>query len=591
MLKALGHKLRCISLLKLFVIIFLAVLLIIISLGIFRNNYNRNDKMSSTIQNFDLLNGSAASKIHDYFTDIKSLSTLPTEEFHYFSEFNQKTDDRTKMLIKDNFDQIALKMLNYKDSIHSVFLFNQQGKSEYKIKGSALQGEGLNALNAPWFEQAIQSNGTATIVDTFLLPNLVTTNLNRSYVFSVVRMVYNIFDPEDYAVVMINCDISFLEKICQELTLTPEQQIYIVSRDGNIIYHKDPQSLTFPIPQEISDALSQPEENPIITLDGMEFLVCTQPCKGVDWEIVNLIPLEYINHPIEQSARIDSLIVLLMLLSWLAVFLILYMMILKPIKKLTIIMRLGESGDLNVQMKYRGTNEIGKLSNGFNNLIQQIQNLIANEYESKLRQKDLQLKWMQNQINPHFLYNALESIRMLTESKQDYETARMITALGAIARYSNRTYKELVPVSEEIKQLQNYISLQTACHPGKFQAYTDVPDSALKYKMLKFILQPIVENAITHGISGMEKNGQIRISAKAGDGLLIFRISDNGLGMTPEKLAQLTECTETEGGSDQNIGLTNVSNRIKLYYGEEYGLSFESEVNVGTTVTVRLPLL
>ena len=140
MLKALGHKLRCISLLKLFVIIFLAVLLIIISLGIFRNNYNRNDKMSSTIQNFDLLNGSAASKIHDYFTDIKSLSTLPTEEFHYFSEFNQKTDDRTKMLIKDNFDQIALKMLNYKDSIHSVFLFNQQGKSEYKIKGSALQG-------------------------------------------------------------------------------------------------------------------------------------------------------------------------------------------------------------------------------------------------------------------------------------------------------------------------------------------------------------------------------------------------------------------------------------------------------------------
>ena len=213
---------------------------------------------------------------------------------------------------------------------------------------------------------------------------------------------------------------------------------------------------------------------------------------------------------------------------------------------------------------------------------------VVDEQEEK---RKLELKALQHQINPHFLYNTLDSIIWMAESK-DENIVPMTEALSKLFRISLSRGKELIQLSDELDHVRNYLFIQSMRHLNKFDYEISAPQELLSCKTLKLILQPIVENSIYHGIKNMAGKGTIRITAYQEEEKLVIRLEDNGIGMDAEMLERLlNEPVNEKSSKGSGIGVHNVNERIKLYFGQEYGLRFESELDKGTTAFVYLPLL
>ncbi len=262
-------------------------------------------------------------------------------------------------------------------------------------------------------------------------------------------------------------------------------------------------------------------------------------------------------------------------------------------------MRIGQN--LETTPKYlERTDEIGILYNEYNRMLETQQKYIENELQSKLITLDSQMKSLEAQINSHFLFNTLESINSIAELEEVESIATMSLALGNMFRYSIKTQSELVTISDELKHVNDYIAIQKIRFEGRFELILNIPPEAYSLKVLKLILQPIVENAFYHGLKYCTCGSCITISliSERENKLIYIDISDDGVGMTEEQLVKLqnrlrekAEFTELGHRNKQSIGLSNIHTRISLYYGEGYGLQIKSMEGIGTTVRIKLPLL
>jgi two-component system sensor histidine kinase YesM len=228
-------------------------------------------------------------------------------------------------------------------------------------------------------------------------------------------------------------------------------------------------------------------------------------------------------------------------------------------------------------------------------MVKRIKNLIFKEYEADLKRKEAELKALESQINPHFLYNTLETISSIAYLKDIPEITTISKSLSQLFRYSISNDKKLVTLADELYHTSNYINIQTIRHGNKFNVIFDIDESLKKYKVIKLILQPLIENSVNHGLELVKSGGLISISAKLiTNHTLMIEVEDNGVGISHKKLEVIQNylnngsddtCSETS----KSIGLTNVHFRIQHYYGKDYGLSLESKNEMGTKVTIRLP--
>lgn len=256
-------------------------------------------------------------------------------------------------------------------------------------------------------------------------------------------------------------------------------------------------------------------------------------------------------------------------------------------------------GVLSLSGKYlERKDEIGTLYNEYNSMVKEINNFIKNEYQNKLIILDSQMKSLEAQINSHFLFNTLESINSIAEIEGNQSIAVMSLALGNMFRYSIKTKSELVTITDEINHVKDYISIQTIRFDGKINLILNIKEEYLNLKILKLILQPLVENALYHGLKNCTCGQTIKISASLNDDCIYLSVEDDGIGMPEEKLIQIREKLEkephfTELGhrNNQSIGLKNIHSRIELYYGKGYGLSVESLEGKGTKINIKLPVL
>lgn len=232
--------------------------------------------------------------------------------------------------------------------------------------------------------------------------------------------------------------------------------------------------------------------------------------------------------------------------------------------------------------------EIGKLNQNLTQMVEYIQDLILNQYENKIKRREIELKYMQSQINPHFLYNTLDSIRWMAVMEDKAEIAEQVEALSDIFRHALSGGKEVVTVSKEIEHLENYILIQKNRFGDRLQVEIQVQDCTQECVVMKLILQPLVENAIVHGLEKKLEGGRVQVHVQKTENTLLYQVEDDGVG-TDETLINkyLTEPEE-----EHNVfALKNIDERIKIKYGDEYGLSFYSKVGVGTKVEVRLPFI
>lgn len=253
-----------------------------------------------------------------------------------------------------------------------------------------------------------------------------------------------------------------------------------------------------------------------------------------------------------------------------------------------------QNGDMDVVIENCGTDEMGELGNQINKMLYSIKQLTTDNLNHELLMKNTEIKALQNQINAHFIYNVLESIKMMAEIKEDYDISDAITSLGKLLRYSMKWTSKNVTVSEELEYIRNYLSLINLRFDYEIYLSVNIPEVILKQPIPKMTLQPIVENAIYHGIEQMAEDTNIYIKGIIDGNDCIIEITDAGKGMSEEDVENLYKKingeVEASGGSGNGIGLKNVQDRIKMSFGENYGIEIASKLGCYTKIMVHIPM-
>ena len=253
-------------------------------------------------------------------------------------------------------------------------------------------------------------------------------------------------------------------------------------------------------------------------------------------------------------------------------------------------MKKVEAGDFDIQVESKTHDEIGMLIQSFNYMVSRLRQLIMEVYQQKLAQKNAELTALQAQINPHFLYNTLDSINWMLIEKGEWEISDVVVSLGDILKYSLHGEEMLVLFEEELKYIESYLCIQKNRLEDRLTVQIEIDEEAKLCFVPKLILQPIVENAILHGIEKKKEMGRIQIQAIVREGTLEIRVTDDGIGMQPDRLMRFRESIMSDEISGKHIGMRNVHRRIQLHFGEAYGLKIDSEWQKGTTVTILLPV-
>jgi two-component system sensor histidine kinase YesM len=263
-----------------------------------------------------------------------------------------------------------------------------------------------------------------------------------------------------------------------------------------------------------------------------------------------------------------------------------------PITSMQDSMKHVEDGDLHVHLEPVGEDEFADLAKSFNHMVKRIRALINVVYEKQVQLRKSEYKALEAQINPHFLYNSLDSIIWLLKMGQSNDAIIMLNNLVILFRIALSKGNELISIQKEIQHIESYLIIQSMRYSKKFDYRLDVPEKFTKYKTLKLLLQPLVENAIYHGLSEDKPKLTIEVDVMGIYDRIIFVVKDNGAGIPPKKLDKLKDILQDDDMSDNDsdsYGLRNVNGRIKAYFGSEYGLTVDSVLGEGTTIFVSIP--
>ncbi|HEX3047663.1 MAG TPA: sensor histidine kinase, partial [Bacillota bacterium] len=260
----------------------------------------------------------------------------------------------------------------------------------------------------------------------------------------------------------------------------------------------------------------------------------------------------------------------------------------KRIKKLAVQMKRIENGDFNAEIPPENQDEIGELTRNFNYMLIKVDTLMNDKYLLGQEIKNLELKALQAQINPHFLYNTLDLINWMSIRANVPQIRQVVEALSTFYRLSLSKGEDVVTLKNELDHIKSYVNIQNLRFENKIHLKIDVPEALQDYLTLKLILQPIIENAILHGILEKEEEaGEIHISASLDNKIITIQIADDGVGMTQEKASQILSHTSSD--KYHGYGVKNIDERIKLNFGDTYGLSYHSHPGQGTVVTIKIP--
>jgi len=388
--------------------------------------------------------------------------------------------------------------------------------------------------------------------------------------------------------VAMNIRFSTIANYVDNVGIGQRGYCYIADGSGNIIYHPQQQLINLGLKEEV-----------IITREDGQWIDSgiIYTARTLDHHNWRIIGVSYVDEMI--TARVDTMVEILIfvliavILATLLAGWLIAKQFTKPAKKLTQAMERFESETEDfTSEEIGGTKEIATLSRSFDHMVITIQDLMERIRKEEIALRKTELKALQAQINPHFLYNTLDSIAWLCEDKRNEEAQEMVNALARLFRISISKGHELISVEKEIQHTESYLKIVNFRYKNQFTYSIHVDEECLPYYCNKITLQPIIENAIYHGINRMVDEGEIEIRIESEGDDIVLKVRDNGVGMTREKCEEILY---REGGSGRRdgigIGIKNVNDRIKIYFGEEYGLTIESQLDEGTTVIIRIPKL
>ena len=520
-----------------------------------------NNTLTSELRNIMRISDSL------YFSVLKSEENVPVEE------------------------GFALLYDTNKSSIQNIALFSKEGDLLVSAPAAKLK-PGVDVTKEAWFQNAV----TQTENQHFSRPHVqnlfVNSKGNYAHVLTLSRMVQvpDAYEVQD-GVLLIDLKYEQLESIFKNVSLGEEGYIYLVDGAGNLIYHPQQQLIYGGLKEERIEDILASKGDFLETEEGEDSKLYTMSkSEKTGWTVVGA---SYVTELMKNNRQAQMLYLLAAAGILIGVILISSFIsseITKPLRRLRDSMSLVEKGDFEqASVEITAENEIGSLSKSFNAMTQKIHALMEqNIYEQKQKRKS-EMKALQAQINPHFLYNTLDSIIWMSEAGENDQVVLMTSALAKLLRQSISNDREQITVAEEIDYVRSYLTIQKMRYKDKLEYTIDVEERILDVRIIKFVLQPLVENAIYHGLKYKETKGNLDIRGYRRGNRVCLVVADDGAGMEESELEHILEKKEKKTKSN-GVGVYNVQKRLQLYYGPEYGISYISRKGEGTVATVTIPL-
>ncbi|MBU3157690.1 sensor histidine kinase [Clostridium estertheticum] len=552
------------TLITVFAMLFVGILIYNKSSNLLENN--------ATLSTKQLVN-QVNSNIEYYLKSTKEVSNL-LEKNIYLNENipNNKLQDQMNVI------------QTIREDITSVAVFSDKGELIIESPSLILKDK-VNIINQDWFKSAINKSENIK----FSLPHVQNLfNGKHDWVVSLSRGIYFYSGTKKvHGVLLVDMNYSTIGQLCQNISIGKRGYIYIVDSDNNIIYHPQQQLINIGLKSEKrEDYLGSYIEDS----DEGKKLVTIKTVNYTNWKVVAVAYMSEISDLKKTGTNFIGWILFVCIILVIFIFGFISAKISHPIKQLEESMKRVEEGEFNIYIDVKGEDEVERLATAFNLMISKVRYLMGQIVIEQEAKRKSELDALQAQINPHFLYNTLDSIVWMAENGKNDGVITMVTALAKLFRISISRGRNIITVREEIEHAKNYLIIQKIRYKNKFKFEIITQEEVLEYKTTKLILQPLIENSIYHGIEYMVDEGFIRISVSITNGKLLYEVSDNGLGIDPEKLKHLLEYrVKTDAGS--GVGVKNVHERIQIRYGMEYGLEIQSEIEEGTTIKIWLPLI
>ncbi|MGG1516589.1 histidine kinase [Paenibacillus oryzisoli] len=451
------------------------------------------------------------------------------------------------------------------------------------------------------YTEAVKQQGklvwipTYNFSDMFNVPYLANTDIDFRYMFSAVEIVngayvdeinYEAFAPDiERPVLIVNYKEDFFRNVFQSSLPVNGSFFFIVTQGGQYVSHLDSEKIgTNDHYDWLQSIITQGSGVAKVHINGKDTLISYDTSKTTGWVSILLIPQDQLLSAMlgtMKSYLFYSFILLVIIFIFTSYFVT--GRITKPLLNLLKALRQTGEGNFEISMNEKGSKELIILSKQFETMNQKIHRLIEENYKSKIKEKEAEITALNLQLDPHFMYNTLNIINLISIENGQDEISEMIVSLSNMLKYTVKMTAERVPFTSDWEYLQSYILIMSKRFEGRFRVETKIEPELFVFGVPKFFLQPFVENAFVHAFESRKSGGILTITGRIQDGCRIFEVMDNGSGIEEEMLERIKR------GEEGAVGVQNVNNRIKIMYGENYGVTFESIHGQWTKVTIRIP--
>lgn len=556
-----------------FKIIF-SCLAIIISLALFVSYFTIKNFENYVEENANSKSNEISKQIvynyDNYFEEIIETLNLVIEKL-------DNTDVRSNPnVVKEYFYDV----ISYRNDITNITLFTVDG--EYLVNTGENENSSNIIVSMSWFYEALLQPSMCY----FSPPFAYTENDNRIIVTKYINYNYN----EDSGVLLFELNSDTILDIAKNTNLGKGGQIIILTNTDNRY------NIIFSSENILDDKILNILNTEVLGSGNFDFGLNRmsyniETINNTRWRIGVFINID------ESANAQNNFAITLIAICFVAIIIttiiisIISKSIANPLKKLESAMKEIEEADylLVEEVNVGKQKEIASLSESFNLMMRKIKDLMDKVVEEQETQRKSELKALQYQINPHFLYNTLDSVVWLIDNNKNKEASEMIVALAKLFRISISRGRNIITIKDELEHARSYLLIQSIRYAGAFEYEFDIDPNVIEYTTLKLILQPMIENAIYHGLKNRIDEGHIKIVAKLVNAKVVFEIIDNGYGMRKEKIDELYENFKNPELND-GVGLKNIYLRLKIYYGDDADLQIESELDEGTTIRIIIPM-
>lgn len=592
---------RYISLFKKSVIAFVVIGIIpffIMGFAIY-NAYSENiqDTLFENLSQMTLYVGKNAS---DIFTEMDENSKYIYEygitDYDYFYEL-MKDDEITETQRGVMITDVLRDILHLNQYIDHVMFITPEGQQYSCMRPPEimLNESALTTFHKKYYQEG---NRSSQIIPTHTTGYYFYSKL---FDFSVARNIMNTrtiqtAENEILGTLYLDVNMEYLTNIINEVNFGEGHEITIIDKEqGVFVYHQFDYNIGHDV-EDLKPWLSQMTKGKQYLKTDDSYLIYSL-VPDSDWVVVDQVAISQVESSF-QSIRNTTLLVLGIGVGLLGIIYLFYSKKMnQPIERLKEAMNEIQEGNLDTRVDIESNDEVGIVADGLNEMTEKLQNHIERVYVAELNQKNAELEALKTQIQPHYLYNTLDVIRMTAVTNDDKLTAEMLGNLSAQLKYLIGTNQDRVDLKAEIENIKNYFNLIRIRFEGRFELEVDIPAKLFQVKVPQLILQPAVENAVKHGLRPKEGEGRVAIYAEETNGDLEITVMDDGIGMDETSLKELKQLLESPepgkrtGSTWENIGIKNVYDRIKLIYGQQYGLEISSYEGMGTIVKYRLPIM